>query len=124
MVVTIEPGTFVVASPVDQLMNYDVQLGIYVPPSPLFPKEFHDIGIRIEVSIDLLLLLWSVVRSILFSTRMKFSSGKSILRCSASTHLRRFVVSFAFTASDHSFASSQIADIEGACKGVLGLEPY
>jgi intermediate cleaving peptidase 55 len=23
-------------------------IGIYVPPSPLFPKHFHNLGIRIE----------------------------------------------------------------------------
>lgn len=31
----------------------EIRIGIYVPPSPLFPREFHDIGIRIEVNVEI-----------------------------------------------------------------------
>lgn len=62
-----------------------VEPGIYVPPSPIFPKEFHNIGIRIE---DEVLV------------------GKS----------HPIVLTVA--------APKEIEDIEGACKGDLGLEPY
>jgi Xaa-Pro aminopeptidase len=30
------------------LVRANVELGIYVPPTPLFPKAFHNLGIRIE----------------------------------------------------------------------------
>ncbi|KAI0092480.1 peptidase M24, structural domain-containing protein [Irpex rosettiformis] len=68
MVITIEPGKCV-----------------YVPPSPLFPKEFHDIGIRIED--DVLI-------------------GKD----------HPIILSVS--------APKEIADVEGACQGLLGLEAF
>ena len=49
MVVTIEPGKCCWAY---ELSARSVSTGIYVPQSPLFPKEFHNIGIRIEVNVN------------------------------------------------------------------------
>lgn len=46
MVITIEPGRFLVIEAVLRKLTHS---GIYVPPSADFPKEFHNIGIRIEV---------------------------------------------------------------------------
>ncbi|KAF9458010.1 peptidase M24 [Collybia nuda] len=66
-------------------MVVTVEPGIYVPPTPNFPKHFHNIGIRIE---DEVLV------------------GK--------THPTVLSVS----------APKEIADVEGACQGLLGLEPY
>lgn len=51
MVITVEPGT------VEHLklsmhtcrFTYLLSTGVYVPASPSFPKQFHNIGIRIEV---------------------------------------------------------------------------
>lgn len=46
MVITIEPGKL----PTEDTALFELtRSGIYVPPSPHFPKEFHNIGIRIEV---------------------------------------------------------------------------
>lgn len=66
-------------------MVITIEPGIYVPPSPLFPKDFHNLGIRIE---DEILV------------------GKD----------HPTVLSVA--------APKEIADVEGACRGDLGLEPY
>ncbi|EJD00812.1 peptidase M24 [Fomitiporia mediterranea MF3/22] len=66
-------------------MVVTIEPGIYVPPSPLFPKHFHDIGIRIE---DEVLV------------------GKE----------HPVVLSVA--------APKEIVDVEGACQGLIGLEPY
>lgn len=62
-----------------------IEPGIYVPPTPNFPKHFHNIGIRIE---DEVLV------------------GKD----------HPIVLSVA--------APKEIADVEGACQGLLGLEPF
>ncbi|KAJ7499439.1 peptidase M24 [Mycena latifolia] len=66
-------------------MVITIEPGIYVPPSPSFPKHFHNIGIRIE---DEVLV------------------GKE----------HPVVLSVA--------APKEIADVEGACQGLLGLEPF
>ncbi|KAF9651028.1 peptidase M24 [Thelephora ganbajun] len=66
-------------------MVITVEPGIYVPPSPHFPKEFHNIGIRIEDDI------------------LIGSTGPTILSVNA---------------------PKEIADVEGACQGSLGLEPF
>lgn len=46
MVVTIEPGKLPVEVQCCVKLTHS---GLYVPPSPHFPKEFHNIGVRIEV---------------------------------------------------------------------------
>ncbi|KAJ7122944.1 peptidase M24 [Mycena epipterygia] len=66
-------------------MVITIEPGIYVPPSPSFPKHFHNIGIRIE---DEVLV------------------GKE----------HPVVLSVS--------APKEIADVEGACQGLLGLEPF
>ncbi|KAF5390508.1 hypothetical protein D9757_005207 [Collybiopsis confluens] len=66
-------------------MVITVEPGIYVPPSPAFPKHYHNLGIRIE---DEVLV------------------GKEL----------PVVLSVN--------APKEIVDVEGACQGVLGLEPY
>ncbi|KAJ7229152.1 peptidase M24 [Mycena pura] len=66
-------------------MVITVEPGIYVPPSPQFPKHFHNIGIRIEDEVVV---------------------GKK----------HPVVLSVA--------APKEIADVEGACQGLLGLEPF
>ncbi|KAJ7265937.1 peptidase M24 [Mycena haematopus] len=66
-------------------MVITIEPGIYVPPSPSFPKHFHNIGIRIE---DEVLV------------------GKE----------QPIVLSVA--------APKEIADVEGACQGLLGFEPF
>ncbi|KAK7061263.1 intermediate cleaving peptidase 55 [Favolaschia claudopus] len=66
-------------------MVITIEPGIYVPPSPSFPKHFHDIGIRIE---DEVLI------------------GKD----------EPVVLSVA--------APKEIADVEGACQGLLGFEAF
>ena len=38
-------------------MVFTVEPGIYVPPTSEFPKEFHNIGIRIEVCCDVLTIV-------------------------------------------------------------------
>lgn len=49
MVVTVEPGMSS-SHPVSDERRPDIHVpGIYVPPTPNFPKHFHNIGIRIEV---------------------------------------------------------------------------
>ncbi|KAJ6612152.1 peptidase M24 [Mycena sp. CBHHK59/15] len=66
-------------------MVITIEPGIYVPPSPLFPKHFHNIGIRIEDEVVI---------------------GKE----------HPVVLSVG--------APKEIADVEGACQGLLGLEPF
>ncbi|KAH7888136.1 peptidase M24 [Phlebopus sp. FC_14] len=66
-------------------MVITVEPGIYVPPTPQFPKHFHNMGIRIE---DEVLV------------------GKE----------HPVVLSVA--------APKEIVDVEGACQGQLGLEPF
>ncbi|KAJ4471985.1 peptidase M24 [Lentinula aciculospora] len=65
-------------------MVVTVEPGIYVPPSPAFPKHYHNLGIRIE---DEVLV------------------GKE----------HPVVLSVS--------APKEIVDVEGACQGLLGLEP-
>ncbi|KAI0699804.1 peptidase M24 [Cytidiella melzeri] len=66
-------------------MVITIEPGVYVPPSPLFPKEFHDIGIRVEDDV------------------LVGEDHPTVLSVSA---------------------PKEIADIEGACQGVLGLEAF
>ncbi|KAF9782088.1 peptidase M24 [Thelephora terrestris] len=66
-------------------MVITIEPGVYVPPLPHFPKEFHNIGIRIEDDI------------------LIGSTGPTILSVNA---------------------PKEIADVEGACQGILGLEPF
>ncbi|KIK55353.1 hypothetical protein GYMLUDRAFT_231086 [Collybiopsis luxurians FD-317 M1] len=66
-------------------MVVTVEPGIYVPPSPAFPKHYHNIGIRIEDEV-LVGKEYPVVLSV--------------------------------------NAPKEIVDVEGACQGVLGLEPF
>ncbi|KAJ8085839.1 aminopeptidase [Marasmius tenuissimus] len=65
-------------------MVITIEPGIYVPPSPAFPKHFHNIGIRIEDEV------------------LVGEKHPVVLSVSA---------------------PKEIADIEGACQGLLGLEP-
>lgn len=66
-------------------MVVTVEPGIYVPPTPSFPKHFHDIGVRIEDEV-----LVQKDHPVVLSVN----------------------------------APKEIVDIEGACRGSLGLEPY
>ncbi|KZT20639.1 peptidase M24 [Neolentinus lepideus HHB14362 ss-1] len=66
-------------------MVITIEPGVYVPPSPVFPKHFHNMGIRIEDEV------------------LVGEGEPTILSVSA---------------------PKEIVDIEGACQGVLGLEPY
>ncbi|KAJ7638370.1 peptidase M24 [Roridomyces roridus] len=66
-------------------MVITVEPGIYVPPSPSFPKHFHNLGIRIEDEVVV---------------------GKE--------HPTVLTVA----------APKEIADVEGACQGLLGFEPF
>ncbi|EPQ59723.1 hypothetical protein GLOTRDRAFT_34532 [Gloeophyllum trabeum ATCC 11539] len=66
-------------------MVITVEPGVYVPSSPLFPKHFHNMGIRIE---------------------------DEVLLCEGEP----VVLSVS--------APKEVVDVEGACQGVLGLEPY
>ncbi|OCB90214.1 peptidase M24 [Sanghuangporus baumii] len=66
-------------------MVVTIEPGIYVPPTPLFPKHFHNLGIRIEDEV-----LIQKDHPIILSVA----------------------------------APKEIADVEGACKGSIGLEPY
>ncbi|THG99550.1 hypothetical protein EW026_g2826 [Hermanssonia centrifuga] len=66
-------------------MVVTIEPGIYVPPSPLFPKEFHDIGIRIEDEV------------------LVGTDHPTVLSVNA---------------------PKEIVDVEGACQGILGLEPF
>ncbi|KAJ7163843.1 peptidase M24 [Mycena crocata] len=66
-------------------MVITIEPGIYVPPSPLFPKHFHNIGIRIEDEVAV---------------------GKE----------HPVVLTVA--------APKEIADVEGACQGLLGFEAF
>ncbi|TFK22199.1 peptidase M24 [Coprinopsis marcescibilis] len=62
-----------------------IEPGVYVPPTPNFPKHFHNLGVRIE---DEVLV----------------------------GHEHPLVLS--------SSAPKEIADVEGACQGLLGFEAY
>jgi len=73
------------SKPVKSGMVLTIEPGVYVPPSPAFPKQFHNIGIRIEDEV-LVQQDHAVVLSV--------------------------------------DAPKEIADIEGACQGALGLGPY
>ncbi|KAE9399144.1 peptidase M24 [Gymnopus androsaceus JB14] len=66
-------------------MVVTVEPGIYVPPSPAFPKHYHNLGIRIEDEV-----LVGKEHPVVLSVN----------------------------------APKEIADVEGACQGVLGLEPF
>ncbi|KAK2462269.1 hypothetical protein APHAL10511_005575 [Amanita phalloides] len=66
-------------------MVITIEPGIYVPPSPEFPKYFHNIGIRIEDEV------------------LVGEDYPTVLTVAA---------------------PKEIADVEGACQGSLGLEPY
>ncbi|KAF9066863.1 peptidase M24 [Rhodocollybia butyracea] len=66
-------------------MVVTVEPGIYVPPSPAFPKQYHNLGIRIEDEV-LVGEEYPVVLSV--------------------------------------NAPKEIVDVEGACQGLLGLEPF
>ncbi|KAJ7896040.1 peptidase M24 [Mycena olivaceomarginata] len=76
-------------------MVITIEPGIYVPPSASFPAHFHNIGIRIEDEVVV---------------------GKdqpvvlSVAAPKEASHLAK-----------HPYS---IADVEGACQGLLGLEPY
>ena len=54
MVITIEPGTCpvfrAIAPPNRYLTATQTITGVYVPSDPAYPKHFHGLGIRIEVS--------------------------------------------------------------------------
>ncbi|KDQ65103.1 hypothetical protein JAAARDRAFT_202334 [Jaapia argillacea MUCL 33604] len=62
-----------------------IEPGIYVPPSPIFPKHFHNMGIRIEDEV------------------LVGEDSPTVLTASA---------------------PKEIVDVEGACQGLLGFEPY
>ncbi|KAF9268397.1 peptidase M24 [Marasmius fiardii PR-910] len=66
-------------------MVITIEPGIYVPPSPAFPKHFHNIGIRIEDEV--------------------LVGDKHPIVLSVS-------------------APKEISDVESACQGLLGLEPF
>ncbi|XP_006459791.1 hypothetical protein AGABI2DRAFT_219147 [Agaricus bisporus var. bisporus H97] len=66
-------------------MVVTIEPGIYVPPAPQFPKQYHNLGIRIEDEI------------------LVGPNDPVILTASA---------------------PKEIVDIEGACQGLLGLEPF
>ncbi|KAK7051352.1 aminopeptidase [Paramarasmius palmivorus] len=66
-------------------MVITIEPGIYVPPSPAFPKSFHNLGIRIEDEV------------------LVGKENPVVLSVSA---------------------PKEIADVEGACRGLLGLEPF
>ncbi|TFK56263.1 peptidase M24 [Heliocybe sulcata] len=66
-------------------MVITIEPGVYVPPSPVFPKHFHGMAIRIEDEV------------------LIGEEEPTILSVSA---------------------PKEIVDVEGACQGTLGLEPY
>ncbi|GLB33304.1 putative peptidase M24 [Lyophyllum shimeji] len=66
-------------------MVVTIEPGIYVPPTPNFPKHFHNIGIRIEDEV------------------LVGKTDPVVLSVSA---------------------PKEIVDVEGACQGLLGLEPF
>ncbi|KAJ3977405.1 peptidase M24 [Lentinula raphanica] len=66
-------------------MVVTVEPGIYVPPSPAFPKYFHNLGVRIEDEV-----LVGKENPVVLSVN----------------------------------APKEIADVEGACQGLLDLEPF
>jgi hypothetical protein len=50
MVITIEPGKSAITASQQKFVTNILEFaGIYVPPTPNFPKFFHNLGIRIEV---------------------------------------------------------------------------
>ena len=76
-----------------------------MPSSPLFPKEFHDIGIRIEDDV------------------LVGSDYPTVLSVNAPKEVRALWagIRVVFPLSRPRF---QIADVEGACQGLLGLEAF
>ncbi|TFK64905.1 peptidase M24 [Pluteus cervinus] len=66
-------------------MVITIEPGIYVPPTPNFPRHFHNIGIRIEDEV-----LVGKTNPVVLSVT----------------------------------APKEIADVEGACQGLLGLKPF
>ncbi|KAF8508671.1 peptidase M24 [Hysterangium stoloniferum] len=73
------------SSPLQSGMVITVEPGVYVPESPAFPKQYHNIGIRIEDEV-----LIQKDHPIVLSVN----------------------------------APKEIADVEAACQGLLGLEPF
>ena len=89
---------------------YFVRTGIYVPPTAQFPKHFHDIGVRIEDE---------VVVGERHPTVLTVSAPKEV--SSAVHRARKVPRRRPFHAN---IFILQVADVEGACQGLLGLEPY
>ncbi|THH09459.1 hypothetical protein EW146_g8678 [Bondarzewia mesenterica] len=75
-------------------MVITIEPGVYVPPDPAFPKHFHGLGIRIEVS------------------RLCYPHTDEVLIGETDPT----VLSVA--------APKEIEDVEGACQGLLSLEPF
>ncbi|KAJ3570161.1 hypothetical protein NP233_g4589 [Leucocoprinus birnbaumii] len=66
-------------------MVITIEPGIYVPPTPQFPKQYHNMGIRIEDEVHV------------------GETDPMVLTVAA---------------------PKEVLDVEGACQGLLGLEPY
>jgi len=82
-------------------MVITIEPGIYVPPVPQFPKQYHNMGIRIEDEV------------------LVGKKDPVVLTMAAPKEVRlfKFVISYLLRLD-------KIVDIEGACQGWLGLEPY
>ena len=94
---------------------YFVRTGIYVPPTAQFPKHFHDIGVRIE---DEVVVGERHPTVLTVSAPKEVSSVVLARREPAPMHRKRRRPFHA------NMSIPQVADVEGACQGLLGLEPY
>lgn len=95
-------------------------LGIYVPPTANFPKHFHNMGIRIEVSCCPVVYRQRLIPDPQDEVLVG-AKNATILSVSAPKEVNNGP--FFFTTVVNVFLY-KIADIEGACQGLLGLEPY
>ena len=105
---------------------YFVRTGIYVPPTAQFPKHFHDIGVRIE---DEVVVGERHPTVLTVSAPKEVSSVALACRKRASMHRERAPMHRELELPRRrpfhaNMSTLQVADVEGACQGLLGLEPY
>ena len=84
-------------------MVITIEPGVYVPCDDAFPKHFQGLGVRIEDEV----LVGEKYATVLSVNAPKEVSS-SLVRCQDGADVLR----------------PQIADIEGSCQGLLGLEPF
>ncbi|KAJ3479046.1 hypothetical protein NLI96_g9335 [Meripilus lineatus] len=91
-------------APIRSGMVITIEPGVYVPAASNFPTAFHDMGIRIEVCPTF--LMFSITNAKVVASQDEVLVGKD--------HPTILSVN----------APKEIADVEGACQGLLDLSPF